>query len=256
MPRATAGSGLTAGQRMRRTIGRALAGAGYLEVLSTPFGSAGDAAGMHLRPDDPRGNAVRLANPISEEEPLLRTTLVPGLLGVLAGHLGRGFAGVALLELGVVLRAGPEGQPAAPILRVDRAPTAAELATLQAALPDQPLHLGVVLAGERELSGWWGPGRAACFQDAIEAAREVIRVSRVPFRERGEQQEPWHPGRCAALFVDAGEGSEGGRGGGWGLAGYAGGLHPRAGQAFGLPPPTGAAEPDLSVTRAAAAGRR
>src|SRR5258708_22803203 len=104
----------------------------------------------------------------------------------------------------------PDGQPVAPIRRVDRAPTAAELATLQAALPDQPLHLGVVLAGDRELSGWWGPGRAASFQDAIEAAREVIRASRVPFRERAGQQEPWHPARCAALFVDAGEGSEGG----------------------------------------------
>ena len=255
MPRATAGRGLTARQRMRRTIGRALAGAGYVEVLSTPFGSAADADRMQLRPDDPRQNALRLANPISEEEPLLRTTLVPGLLGVLARNLGRGFADVALFELGLVFLSRPEGQPVAPILRVDRAPTAAELATLQAALPDQPLHLGVVLAGDRELSGWWGPGRAACFQDAIEAAREVIRVSRVPFREHGEQQEPWHPGRCAALFVDAGQGSAGGRGGGWELAGYAGELHPRVVQAYGLPPRTCAAELDLSVIETAAAGR-
>ncbi len=210
MPRATAGRGLTARQRMRRTIGRALAGAGYVEVLSTPFGSAADADRMGLRPDDPRRSAPRLVNPISEEEPLMRTTLLPGLLGVLTRNLGRGLTDLALFELGLVFLSRPDGQPVAPILRVDRAPTAAELATLQAALPDQPLHLGVVLAGDRELSGWWGPGRAASFQDAIEAAREVIRVSRVPFRERAGQQEPWHPGRCAALFVDAGEGSEGG----------------------------------------------
>jgi phenylalanyl-tRNA synthetase beta chain len=131
---------------------------------------------------------------------------------------------------------------------VDRAPTAAELAALQAALPDQPLHLGVVLAGDREVAGWWGSGRAATFQDAIEAAREVLRVSRVPFRERGEQHEPWHPGRCAALLVDAGEGKEF-------LAGYAGELHPRVVQAFGLPPRTCAAELDLSVIETAAAGR-
>ncbi len=248
MPRATAGRGLTARQRMRRTIGRALAGAGYVEVLSTPFGSAADADRMALRPDDPRRSAPRLVNPISEEEPLMRTTLLPGLLGVLTRNLGRGFADLALFELGLVFLSRPDGQPVAPILRVDRAPTAAELATLQAALPDQPLHLGVVLAGDRELSGWWGPGRAASFQDAIEAAREVIRVSRVPFRERAGQQEPWHPGRCAGLFVDAGEGSE------W-LAGYAGELHPRVVQAFGLPPRTCAAELDLSVIETAAAGR-
>jgi phenylalanyl-tRNA synthetase beta chain len=246
---------------MRRTIGRALAGAGYVEVLSTPFSSATDADRLQLRPDDPRRNALRLVNPISEEEPLMRTTLLPGLLGVLTRNLGRGFSDLALFELGQVFLSRPDGQPVAPILRVDRGPTPEELATLEAALPGQPLHLGVVLAGDREPSGWWGPGRAASFQDAIEAAREVIRVSRVPFRERAEQQEPWHPGRCAALFVNAGEGSEGGMkgegeaGGEWRLAGYAGELHPRVIQAFGLPPRTCAAELDLSVIETAAAGR-
>jgi phenylalanyl-tRNA synthetase beta chain len=254
MPRAPAGRGLTGTQRLRRTIGRALAGAGYVEVLSTPFGSASDADRLQLRPDDPRRSALRLVNPISEEEPLMRTTLLPGLLGVLTRNLGRGFADLALFELGLVFMPRPDGQPVAPILRVDRGPTPEELATLEAALPDQPLHLGVVLAGDREPSGWWGMGRASGFRDAIEAAREVIRASRVPFRERAGQAEPWHPGRCAALFVDGGEGSEGGRGGGW-LAGYAGELHPRVIQAFGLPPRTCAAELDLSVIETAAAGR-
>jgi len=248
MPRAPAGRGLTAKQRLRRTIGRSLAGAGYVEVLSTPFGSPADADRLQLRADDPRRNALRLVNPISEEEPLMRTTLLPGLLGVLTRNLGRGFTDLALFEAGLVFLSRPDGQPVAPILRVDRGPTPDELATLEAALPDQPLHLGVVLTGDREPSGWWGPGRPAGFQDAIEAAREVIRVSRVPFRERAAQQEPWHPGRCAALFVDAGEGRD------W-LAGYAGELHPRVVQAFGLPPRTCAAELDLSVIETAAAGR-
>jgi len=248
MPRAAAGKGLTARQRLRRTIGRALAGAGYVEVLSNPFGSAADADRLQLRPDDERRNAIRLVNPLRDEEPLMRTSLLPGLLGVLARNLGRGFADLGLFELGLVFLTRPDAQPAAPILPVDRAPTPAELATLQAALPDQPLHLGVVLAGERELPGWWGAGRPACFQDAIEAAREVLRVSRVPFRVRAEQHEPWHPGRCAALFVDGGEGRE------W-LAGYTGELHPRVVQAFGLPPRTCAAELDLSVVETAADAR-
>jgi len=256
MPRATAGRGLTARQRLRRTIGRTLAGAGYVEVLSSPFSSAADADRMQLSPDDPRRNAPRLVNPIRDEEPLMRTTLVPGLLRVLSRNLGRGFADVAVFELGLVFLNRPEGQGRAPILRVDRGPTLEEVATLEAALPDQPLHLAVVLAGDRELSGWWGAGRAACFEDAIEAARQVIRVSRVPFSVRAQQHEPWHPGRCAALYLDAGAGSEGGRGRGNGeLAGYAGELHPRVIQAFGLPPRTCAAELDLSVIEAAAAGR-
>jgi phenylalanyl-tRNA synthetase beta chain len=255
MPRAAAGRGLTPAQRLRRTVGRALAGAGYVEVLSSPFGSAADADRMQLGPDDPRRRAPRLVNPIREEEPLLRTTLLPGLLRVLNRNVGRGFADVALFELGLVFLSRPEGQPVAPILRVDRAPTVAELAMLQAALPDQPLHLAVVLAGDRELSGWWGAGRAACFEDAIEAARQVIGVSMVPLRVRADQHEPWHPGRCAALYVDAGPGSEARPGAGWAVAGHAGELHPRVVQAFGLPPRTCAAELDLSLIETAAAAR-
>ena len=243
MPRAAAGRGLTDRQRLRRTAGRVLAGAGYVEVISSPFGSAADADRMQLRPDDPRRRAPRLVNPIRDEEPLMRTTLLPGLLRVLNRNLGRGFADVALFEMGLVFLARPGGQPVAPILPVDRVPTPDELATLDAALPEQPRHLAVVLAGDRELSGWWGAGRPA-FYDAIEAARQVIGVSRVPFTVRPAQHEPWHPGRCAALYLDGGE-----------LAGHAGELHPRVVQAFGLPPRTCAAELDLAVIETAAAGR-
>jgi phenylalanyl-tRNA synthetase beta chain len=248
MPRAPAGRGLTSQQRLRRTVGRALAGAGYVEVISNPFTSAADADRLQLPADDPRRRAPRLVNPIRDEEPLLRTTLIPGLLRVLNRNIGRGFADVALFELGLVFRNRPGGQPVAPILPVDRAPTAAERAVLEAALPEQPLHLAVVLAGSRELSGWWGPGRAASFEDAIEAARQVLGVAVVPCRIRAGQREPWHPGRCAAVYAESGVGGEK-------LAGHAGELHPRVIQAFGLPPRTCAAELDMSVIEAAAAAR-
>ncbi len=247
MPRAAAGRGLTAKQRLRRTVGRALAGAGYVEVISSPFGSAADADRMQLPADDPRRRAPRLVNPIRDEEPLLRTTLLPGLLRVLNRNVGRGFADVALFETGLVFRTRPGGQQAAPMLPVDRAPTPAEQAALQAVLPDQPLHLAVVLTGDRELSGWWGSGRAASFEDAIEAARQVIGVTMVPVRVRSAQHEPWHPGRCAGVYVD--DGAD------YVLAGYAGELHPRVVQAFGLPERTCAAELDLSLIESVAAGR-
>jgi len=246
--RAAAGRGLTARQRLRRTIGRALAGAGYVEVLSSPFVPPADADRMQLPPDDPRRRAPRVVNPIRDEEPLMRTTLVPGLLRVLNRNLGRGFADVALFETGLVFRNRPGGPGIAPIPPVDRAPTPAERAELEAALPDQPLHLAVVLAGHREQSGWWGPGRAAVFEDAIEAARGVLGVARVPFTVRSAQYEPWHPGRCAALYVSDDAGAEV-------LAGHAGELHPRVVQAFGLPPRTCAAELDLSVIETVAASR-
>jgi phenylalanyl-tRNA synthetase beta chain len=129
---------------------------------------------------------------------------------------------------------------------VDRGPTPSEVASLEAGLPAQPLRLGVVLAGRRELAGWWGDGRPAGWQDAIEAAREALRVSRVPFRVRADQHAPWHPGRCAAIFITDDQGQER-------LAGHAGELHPRVLQAFRLPARACAAELDLSVIEPVAA---
>jgi phenylalanyl-tRNA synthetase beta chain len=244
-PRAPAGRGLTQRQQLRRTTGRILAASGLVEVTSSPFVAAADFDRLQLPADDPRREATVIANPLSEDEPLLRTTLLPGLLRVLARNIGRGFADVGLYESGLVFRPRPGGRQVAPILRVDHAPDVAELAELAAALPDQPLRIAVVLSGDRELPGWWGAGRPAGWADAIEAAREILRVSRVDFEVRADQHEPWHPGRCAALFVP-------GDGGGQWLAGHAGELHPRVTAAFGLPPRTAAMELDMSVIETAA----
>jgi len=246
MPRAPAGRGLTAPQRLRRSVGRTLADVGYVEVLSQPFVSTADFDRLQLPADDPRRTAVRLANPLTEEEPLLRTTLLPGLMRVLARNVGRGFADVALYEMGLVFRPRPGSPGTAPILRVDRGPTAAEVASLEQGLPAQPLRLGVVLAGKRELAGWWGDGRPAEWQDAIEAVREVLRASRLPYRVEADQHAPWHPGRCAAIFITDEQGQER-------LAGHAGELHPRVLQAFRLPARACAAELDVSVIESAAA---
>ncbi len=243
--RAVGGRGLTDRQRLRRSVSRALAYHGLTEVTSSPFTSVADFDRLQLLSDDPRRTAVRLANPLSDDEPLMRTTLLPGMLRTLARNLGRGFADVALFEFGLVFRPRPDAPDVAPILPVDRGPSQEELARLAEALPDQPLHAGAVLAGNAEPAGWWGPGRRAGWQDAIEAARVVLRTSRVHVEIRADQHEPWHPGRCAAIFVRTEQGHE------W-LAGHAGELHPRVISAFGLPARAAAMELDLSAIETAA----
>jgi phenylalanyl-tRNA synthetase beta chain len=248
MPRALAGRGLTPRQRLRRSVGRTLAAAGYVEVLSWPFGSRSDADLLGLPADDMRRRAVVVANPLSEDEPLLRTTLIPGLLRVLARNIGRGFPDTALFETGLVFRPRPGQAAQAPILPVDRGPTVEELASLEAALPDQPLRVGAVLAGERSPDGWWGRGRPVSWADAVEAARAVGRICRVPLDVRADKHQPWHPGRCAAIYARVAD-DDGQRE--W-LAGHAGELHPRVIQAFGLPARTCAMELDLSVLFTAA----
>ncbi|MFC5746677.1 phenylalanine--tRNA ligase subunit beta [Actinomadura rugatobispora] len=232
-PRPVAGRGLTPRQRLRRRVGRALAGAGYVEVLSFPFVAEKDWDALQLPAGDARRRALRLANPMSEDEPLLRTTLLPGLLKALARNVGRGFGDVGVYETGLVFRPRSESPLRSPRLPVDRGPTAEEIASVEAALPDQPERVAVVLAGEREPSGWWGEGRPADWADAIEAARTVAREAGVELTVRADRHAPWHPGRCAALY--AGET----------LVGHAGELHPRVIKAYGLPARTCAMELEL-----------
>jgi phenylalanyl-tRNA synthetase beta chain len=223
---------------MRRRVGRTLAGAGFVEVISFPFVGAAAFDALGLPPDDPRRSALRLANPISAEQPLMTTTLLPGLLEAAARNAGRGQPDLALFESATVTE--PTGAAAAPILPVDRRPTEGEWDDLQKALPEQPLHLALVLTGERERSGWWGPGRPAGWSDAVEAVRQVGAALGVPLSVRTAALAPWHPGRCAALVAQvAGRGAT--------VVGHAGELHPAVCTAFGLPARAAAAEVDLDV---------
>ena len=239
LPRATAGRGLAGAQRMRRRVSRSAAAAGFVEVLSSPFISAADFDALQLPGDDPRRRAAQLANPLRDDEPLMRTTLLPGLFRTLVRNLGRGFGDLALYEMGLVYlpRAGGAVHP--PRLGVDRGPTAAERASLDAALPWQPLHCAVVLTGNLEPVGWWGEGRQANWADAVQAAREIADAAGVTPTVRAANQLPWHPGRCAELLAGIADGEQ--------RAGFAGELHPRVSAAFGLPPRSCAMELDLSV---------
>jgi phenylalanyl-tRNA synthetase beta chain len=234
LPSPPPGRGLTKAQRARRSVGRALAEAGYVEILSYPFVGPGVPDALGLDEDDPRRRALRLANPLSEAEPELRTTLLPGLLATLRRNVGRGTRDVALFETGLVFLPGEDAAPP-PLLGVDRRPTADELARLDAALPDQPTHLAVALAGAADPGGWWGPARPAGWADAVQAARLVAATVGVELTVRAARQAPWHPGRCAALL-------RAGR-----VIGYAGELHPRAVAALELPERTCAMELDLDA---------
>lgn len=242
MPQVPPGSGLTAAQKRLRRIGRALAGAGYVEVQNYPF--LGDTAFdvLGLPADDARRRTVKLVNPLNNDEPALRTTLLPGLLAALHRNVGRGNTDLALFETGLVFRPKDE-LSVPPRLPVDRRPTAEELAELNAALPNQPRRAAVVLAGQIEPDGWWGKGRPATWAEAVEAGRTVARAAGVELIVRQDQHEPWHPGRCAALYAAAADGTER-------LVGHAGELHPRVVKALHLPERTSAMEIDLDLLAA------
>ncbi|NUT31784.1 MAG: phenylalanine--tRNA ligase subunit beta, partial [Hamadaea sp.] len=174
LPIAPPGNGLTPAQRRKRSVGRALAEQGYVEVLSNPFVSGEALAALGLPVD-----AVRLANPLSEEEPFMRTSLLPPMLTTLRRNVGRGQRDVALFEQGLVFRAAVRtGVP--PVMGVAARPAEADWQLAQEYVPAQPWHVAAVLAGQPlEPAGWWGPGRAADWSDAIQAARDVLAASGV-----------------------------------------------------------------------------
>jgi phenylalanyl-tRNA synthetase beta chain len=233
LPTAPPGRGLTDVQRRRRSIGRSLAEAGYVEAPSYPFVGTAALDALGLPEDDERRRVVLVRNPLSEEEPALRTTLLPGLLATLARNLARGRRDVALFEHGAIFPGGV--RTPAPLPGVDRRPDDATLAALLGAVPDQPWHVAVALAGNREPRGWWGPGRPAIWADAVEAARRVAAASGVELTVRAGERAPWHPGRCAELLA------------GDRVIGYAGELHPRVCAALELPPRTSVMELDVDA---------
>jgi phenylalanyl-tRNA synthetase beta chain len=234
LPPPHAGTGLTPQQALRRAISRAVAAAGLTEVLSYPF-VAPDIHDRFGEPaDDPRRDALRLANPLSEAEPELRTSLLPGLLTTMLRNLGRGSRDLALFETGLVFGPRPATQPP-DIAGIEERPSDAEIAALYGAVPPQPTHLAAVFSGAAELPGWWGPGRTATWADAVEVARVVARTARAELTVTAAEYAPWHPGRCARLEID-------GR-----LIGHAGELHPRVVTALGLPERSCAVEIDLDA---------
>jgi phenylalanyl-tRNA synthetase beta chain len=227
------GRGLTREQRLRRRIGRTLAGLGCVEVVSFPFVGDETFDALGLAEDDELRRAVRLSNPLSSEKPLYATTLLPGVLDAATRNLGRGATGVALFETGTV--AFPTDRGAAPVYGVEWRPTEAELQKLFDAIPEQPLMLAAVLAGERERDGWWGDGRAADWTDAVEIVRGLAAELGVEIRVRQSSRMPWHPSRCALV----GLGDE--------VIGHAGELHPRVCRTYGLPRGAAALEIDLDA---------
>lgn len=216
------GHGLTESQRLRRTISRELAVSGFVEVLSYPFVAADVHDTFGLAADDERRSALTLANPLSDAEPQLRTTLLPGLLTTLHRNIGRGLRDVALFETGLVYLADG-ALPAVPRPGVRGRPSEQQLADLYAAIPRQPRHVAAVLAGHAEPAGWWGPGRMSDWSDAVEAAQVIARAARARLTVRAATVAPWHPGRCAELLL------------GDTVIGHAGELHPRVLAALGLP---------------------
>ena len=171
------GGGLPTRERKLRKIRDVVVGAGYHEIATFSIIAESDLDALGLPEGNPARDAVAVSNPLNEEERLLRTTLVPGLLRALAVNESRQLKAIRLFEIGTVFMPG------------------------SGKLPEQPLRLGFVAGGQPEIT-WEGQGRTPDVFDAT-GLWELLAVELgVPQPAVRPHRSPvFHPGRCAEVLA-------------------------------------------------------
>lgn len=237
IPATPAGAGYTFEQRSRTAVLDAVASAGFVELITLPFISTDELDRLGLATDDPRRATVRLANPLADNQPFMRTTLLPGLFAAVTRNTSRSQDDLAVFECGSVFLANDRGP--APLPDVSGRPSDAEIAAVTGNLPDQPRMIAGMLSGNWVPAGWQGPAVKADWRHAVHLAETAAAALGAKLTRRAAQHEPWHPGRCAELVVEGDDRSD--------VVGHAGELHPRVIKAYGLPERACAVELNLDA---------
>ncbi|MGO9498456.1 MAG: phenylalanine--tRNA ligase subunit beta [Solirubrobacteraceae bacterium] len=170
---------LTARQRLRRSATDALAAQGLNEVVGWSFAHPGLADRLRLGAEHPLRRTVTLANPLSTDLSVLRTTLLGSLLDIARHNRARGVANVRVFEAGAVYLPTEPGQ-----------------------LPGEPYHIGAVLAGTVRRRSWRGGNAPAVDFFAIKGVLEGLMDRVRADWHLARAAEPFlHPGRSASILV-------------------------------------------------------
>jgi phenylalanyl-tRNA synthetase beta chain len=197
-----------------------LANRGLAEVQTFPFTNQETIDQMGFVGD--RAATYRIANPMSEENPLMRVHLVPGLVEVAARNISRGAKDFAIFEMGSIFRSSQKLVPSISPELLKR-PDPKTIEAIYQSVPPQAFHVAGLLVGKSEVEDWQGKARAYTWQDAIAFAQEILDLCNLEYSVKRSDFAPWHPGRCAELIVN-----------GKAVA-HAGEVHPRILAKFGLP---------------------
>ena len=211
---------LTPTQKRRRAVATMLASRGLAEVQTFPFTNQATIDSMGFVGE--RAATYKVANPMSEEFPLMRVHLVPGLIEVAQRNISRGAKDFAIFEMGSIFRSSQKLVPAiSPDL--SKRPGQKIIDEIFASVPPQGYHVAGLFVGKTENENWQGKARAYNWQDAIAYAQDILALCNLQWTVVRSDLAPWHPGRCAELIVN-----------GKAVA-HAGELHPRIVAAYGLP---------------------
>jgi len=220
LPTGKGGARLNDMQYRKRAVAISLANQGFTEVINYPFVSQEMVDLLGFTGD--RAKSFKIANPMSEEFPLLRTHLLPGLLTTAVRNIGRGSKNLAIFEIGTIFRNTTSlGKAVNP--GISKRPSKKVIEDIYDGVPKQMLFVGAVVTGETVLSDWQGSGSKFNWSDAIAKAQEIIESTGNDYEILSSDLAPWHPGRCAELRVNGKP------------VAHAGELHPRVITALNLP---------------------
>jgi phenylalanyl-tRNA synthetase beta chain len=228
-------------QRLRRRAEDAMRDLGFDEVVGWSFTDPGEPERLRIPAEDPRATGIVLANPLSEDQSVMRTTVLGSLLEIAQRNQAHGATHLAIFESArVYLPLPPTGL---------QRPNSGRLSPVgplfggfpgERGAPDfEPHRIGCLAVGPLVAKSWRGGGEPADFfalKGSLEALAGQLGVE-LAF-EVGE--EPFlHPGRSAHISV----GSE--------VAGWIGELHPLVCRAWDFEAAVGF-EVDLAVLVATA----
>ena len=204
--------GLTRAQRLRRRAEDAMRDLGFDEIVGWSFTGPGEPGRLRLSVEDPRSHGIVLSNPLSEDQSVMRTTLLGSLLDVAQRNLARGVDRVALFESGRVylpVGASTRSQKSMPDMGKDGFDAfAGDFPGVRFAPDREPHRIGCLAVGPLTAGSWRGGGEPADFF-ALKGVVEALagQLGTTITCEPGEQ--PFlHPGRAATICL-------GGTGAGW-----------------------------------------
>ncbi len=160
------GSDSEAGQLKDKLLG-ILCGLGYDEIVNYSFLSQKQLDLLNLPAGDPRLSPVRLMNPLGEDTAVMRTTLIPDMLRVLAYNLNQRNEKALLCEFSTVF----------PSARNDEG-----------------------LFHERKALSLGGYGEGVDFYAVRDAALALLESLNIPWDIQGANEPYLHPGRAAEII--------------------------------------------------------
>lgn len=161
-----------------RQLRNAVVGLGFSELINYSFLSPSAWEQIRLPIEDARRRNVKILNPLTEEQSVMRTSLVPGVLESISRNLSYRSQDLSLFEL-------------RPVYEV-----------ADAILPNEKRRLCLAMTGQREPEGWAQNNAAVDFFDlkgVVENIAQSLNLGRLICRS--EQSDVFfHPGKSCALF--------------------------------------------------------